>query len=98
MRKVPSEHMLSIDRFYSVQWPVILLVNGKCPNQTAQMRMLVLAFAVQHMPEDTFLHGAAQLVVVCNVDDFAAFQHQLSTFLFISNLWGLMLSEKLIET
>ena len=36
-----------------------LLVDSECPDQTAQKRRLIWAFAVRSCPKKTFSHGAA---------------------------------------
>ena len=41
--------------------PNFLLADSEGPDQTAQMRSLIRAFAARNMLEDTFSHGTAQL-------------------------------------
>ena len=40
--------------------------SGQSPDQTVRMLILIWAFAVCNIPEDTFSHGAAHLFVTLN--------------------------------
>ena len=53
MLKVSSGHLLSIDAFNSVQL-ILLLAYSEGPDQTAQMRRLIWAFAVRICPMTRF--------------------------------------------
>ena len=43
---------------------MILAEDGECPDQTAQMRRLILAFDVRICPKTFFSHGVAPTKVI----------------------------------
>ena len=49
---------------YSLQYPVILLVDSEGSNQTALDVQADLGLYCPHLPEDTFSHGISQYAFV----------------------------------
>ena len=56
MRRVSSGHLLSIETFCNIQW---LFADGESTDHTVQSDQ---GLRYSHIPEDKFLHGAAQII------------------------------------